>query len=66
MDLNIRCLALEPSHGLVQHDPGMGKREAFAFRACSEEQSSHACSLADAVRADIRFYILHGVVDRKP
>ena len=34
MNFDIGCLAVESTHGLVQHDPGMRKCEPFPFCPC--------------------------------
>ncbi len=64
MYFHVRSLPLETAQWLMDHDPGIRQAKALAFRTRSKQERSHACSLSYAKGADIRFNILHGVVDR--
>ena len=51
VDLDVRGLALEAAHRLVDHDARVGQAEALALGARGQQQRAHAGRLADAQRA---------------
>ncbi len=63
VDLDVRGLALEAAHRLVDHDARIGQREALVLVARRQQQRAHARGLPDAQRADVGLDELHGVVD---
>src|SRR5260221_8523332 len=42
VDLDVRCLALEAAHGLVDHDARVGQAEALVLIARRQKQRPHA------------------------
>src|SRR5512135_167612 len=42
LDFHIRCLAREPTHRLMDQDPGMGKRISLSFLPRCQEDGRHA------------------------
>ena len=59
-------LPLEAAGRLVQHDAGIGQREALALLAGGEQERGHGGGLADAQGRHRRTDEVHGVVDRHP
>ena len=49
---------------LMDQETGVGKREPLSRGASRHEHRRHRGSHADADRRDVRFDVLHGVVDR--
>ena len=64
VDLDVRGLALEAAHRLVDHHARIRQAEALALGAGRQQEGAHAGRLADAQRRHIRLDELHGVVDR--
>ena len=65
LDVDIRGLPLESSHGLMDQDSRMGKRIPFTLLSRSQKQRRHAGGLPEADGRDLRLDVLHGVVDRQ-
>src|SRR5215471_12513901 len=66
LDVDVRRLALDAgAPRLVDHDPGVGQREALAWRAAGQQDRGRAGRHARAERADVRADELHRVVDRQ-
>src|SRR5690606_29936785 len=64
LNMDVRSLALGTTTRLMNHDPGVGQAEAFAFGTGSQEEGAHTAGLTNAHGADIRLDKLHGVVNR--
>ena len=64
LDRNVGRLPLGSAQRLMDHDPGIGQRIALSLRAGGQEHRAHAGRLSDADRGDIRFDVLHRIVDR--
>jgi hypothetical protein len=59
VDLDVGRLALEAARGLMDHDPGVGQREALALGAGGQQQRAHRGGLADAeVTTSQRMYCM--------
>src|SRR5690606_34527483 len=65
VDLDLVGGSLHPSQRLVDHDPGVGQGEAFAFGAGGQQHGAHRGGLADAVGRDVAGDELHRVIDRQ-
>ena len=63
LNANISRLALGSAQRLVNHDPGVGQAVAFSFCSGSEQDSSHAGGLSDAVGVHLTADVLHRVVN---
>ena len=63
LNFDVGGLPLESSHGLVNQDPGVGQCIAFVFGTGCEQKCTHAGCLSDTDRCDVRFDILHGVIN---
>ena len=65
MDIDIRGLPLKTAKGLMEENPGMGKRKAFPLRSRGEQDCRHAGCLSQAEGSDIRLVELHRIVNRQ-
>ena len=65
LDLDVGRLALRAAAGLVDHDAGVGQREALALGAGGQQHGAHGGGLPDADGAHVGLDELHGVVDRQ-
>jgi hypothetical protein len=63
LDLHVDLLALGAAVGLVDHDPGVGQREALALGAAGQDHRSRRGGHAHAHGGHGRRHVLHGVVD---
>ena len=63
LDLDVGNLPADLPVGLMNHDLGMGQREAFSLGAAGQEDSSAAGSQPDAVSRHGATEDLHRVVD---
>ena len=50
----------------MDHDPRIGKRKPLALGSSGQQDSSHRCGLADAIRGHVAGDKLHRVVDGHP
>src|SRR4030067_1095775 len=64
MYFNIRSLAAESAHRLMDHHARIGQTETLALLARRQQERTHAGRLPDTQRADIRLDELHGIVNR--
>src|SRR5213080_2832483 len=65
LDVDVGRLALHPAERLVDHDTGVGQREALALGSRREEPRGHAGRLPHAQGRHLGLDVLHGVVDRE-
>ncbi len=63
LNVNIRGLPLETSHGLVDQDSRMGKRVPSPLLARPQKESGNTGTLSQADRGNLWPDVLHGVID---
>ena len=63
MDGHVGDLTLGTGGRLVDHDLGVGQRNALALGACGQQESTHAGAQAHADGGHIALDILHGIID---
>lgn len=63
LDLNVRGLALKPSHRLVKHDAHMGKGKTLSLDTGGKQNRCHAGRLPHAQGRDVGLDVLDRIVD---
>src|SRR3546814_16209993 len=73
LDLDIRCHALRPARGLVDHDPCIGKRDTHARLAGGPQEAAHRNGLTELGRGsgresrstDVKIQVGAGTIKKK-
>ncbi len=65
LDFDVGGLAFSATEGLVNHNFSIWQAESFAFCAAGEKNCAHGSGEAETNRGNVRFDVLHCVVNRE-